>query len=361
MSLTYPPRAVSTPDGPVAVLGATGFTGRLVLERAREAGLPLRLVGRRREALAALARPGDETRIADARSEAELLSAFDGASVVASLAGPYLALGPRPVAAAIAAGAHYVDVTGEQPFARLVYEGFGDSAAERGVALLTSFGFLYAVGDLAVRLASEGLESVDEAIAAYAVSGFRLGSPGTRRTVGRAMSQPVVSYEDGALVGSRFGASTREVEFPFGRTRVVEWTGTEPLTVPRHTQARGVRSFVTVPLPGLVARAAPLGPLAAPLVRLSARLRRGPSAERRSATRWTVVGEARGGGKGRRTTLTGHDVYGLTALLVVRAAEALRGGRVEATGALAPAEAFEPRALLERLAPLAEPASVEDF
>ena len=345
----------------MAVLGATGFTGRLVLERAREAGLPLRLVGRRREALAALAQPGDETRVADARSEADLLSAFEGASVVASLAGPYLELGPRPVAAAIGAGAHYVDVTGEQAFARLVHEGFGDSAAERGVALLTAFGFLYAIGDLAVRLAADGLEPVDEAIAAYAVSGFRLGSPGTRRTVGRAMSQPVVTYEDGSLVRSRFGATTREVEFPFGRARVVEWTGTEPLTVPRHTRAHSVRSYVTVPLPGLVARVARLGPLAAPLVRLSARLKGGPSATRRSATRWTVVGEARGEGGARRATLTGHDVYGLTALLVVRAAEALRAGRVEATGALAPAEAFEPRALLEHLAPLAEPASVEDF
>jgi short subunit dehydrogenase-like uncharacterized protein len=345
----------------VAVLGATGFTGRLVLERAREAGLPLRLVGRRREALSALAEPGDEVRLADARSEAELLSAFEGASVVASVAGPYLALGPRPVAAAIAAGAHYVDVTGEQAFARLVHEGFGDSAAERGVALLTAFGFLYAIGDLAVRLAAEGLEPVDEAVAAYDVRGFRLGSPGTRRTVGRVMSQPIVRFEDGALVGSRFGATTREVEFPFGRARVVEWAGTEPLTVPRHTRARSVRSFVTVPLPGVVARAAPLAPLAAPLVRLSARLVGAPSADRRTATRWTVVGEAQSAGRARRATLTGRDVYGLTALLVVRAAEELRAGRVEAAGALAPAEAFQPRTLLERLAPLAEPASVEDF
>jgi short subunit dehydrogenase-like uncharacterized protein len=352
---------VSTRDGAVAVFGATGFTGSLVLERAREAGLPLRLVGRRRDALAELARAGEEVRVADARSEAELLAAFEGASVVASLAGPYLALGPRPVAAAIGAGAHYVDVTGEQAFARLVHEGFGDSAGERDVVLLTAFGFLYAVGDLAARLAAEGLEPVDEAIAAYDVRGFALGSSGTRRTVGQVMGQPVVAYEDGELVGSRFGATTREVEFPSGRARVVEWTGTEPLTVPRHTRARRVRSYVTVPLPGLVARTAPLGSLAAPLVRLSARLGGGPSAGRRSRTRWTVVGEARSAGQGRRATLTGRDVYGLTALLVVRAVEALRAGEITGAGALAPSEAFDPRALLERLAPLAEPASVEDF
>ena len=42
------------------------------------------------------------------------------------------------------------------------------------------------------------------------------GSSGTRRTVGRAMAQPVVTYEDGALIDSRFGASTRDVEFQYG-------------------------------------------------------------------------------------------------------------------------------------------------
>jgi short subunit dehydrogenase-like uncharacterized protein len=352
---------VSSPDRPVAVLGATGFTGRLVVERAREAGLPLRLVGRRREALAALAREGEDVRIADARSEADLLEAFEGASVAASLAGPFLELGPRPVAAAIAVGAHYVDVTGEQAFARLVHEGFGDSAAERGVVLLTAFGFLYAVGDLAARLAADGLEPVDEVIAAYAVDGFGLGSSGTRRTVGHVMGQPVVAYEDGSLVASRVGASSREVEFPFGRERVVEWAGTEPLTVPRHTHARRVRSYVRTPLPAFAARAARLGPLAAPLLRLSARVGGGPAPEHRSRTRWTVVAEARSSGRGRRATLTGRDVYGLTALLVVRAAEALRAGEVGAAGALAPAEGFDPGALLDRLAPLAEPASVQEF
>ena len=54
------------------MLGATGYTGRLVVERARELGLALRLVGRRREALEQLARDGEEIRVADARHEAEL-------------------------------------------------------------------------------------------------------------------------------------------------------------------------------------------------------------------------------------------------------------------------------------------------
>jgi hypothetical protein len=64
------------------------------------------------------------------------------------------------------------------------------------------------------------------------------------------------------------------------------------------------------------------------------------------------VAEARGAQGGRRVTLTGHDVYRLTALLIVHGAAVLRAGEVGAAGALAPAEAFDARALIDRLGPL---------
>lgn len=350
---------MSSAERPLAVLGATGYTGTLVCERAREVGLPLRLVGRRRPALERLARPDEEVRVADARDEAALIGAFDGAFAVASTAGPFLELGTKPVAAAIAVGAHYLDTNAEQPFARRVYEGFGDSADGRGVVLLTSFGFDYAVGDLAARIAAEGLEEpLDEVAVGYAVSGF-LPSAGSRRTAGRMMAQPLVAYAAGRLVDSRFGATTRRFRFPFGERTAVEWFGTEPLTVPRHTQVRDVRSYVRAPL--AAAAAGRVAPLAAPLVRLSGRLGPSPSSAGRSRARFAVVAEARSGSAARRATLTGRDVYGLTALLVVRGAEALRAGEARGTGALAPAEAFEAGMLASRLAPLLEVASVEEF
>jgi short subunit dehydrogenase-like uncharacterized protein len=92
---------------PLAVLGATGYTGRLVVEQARALGIPVRLVGRRREALEALAQDGDDVRVADAAHEQELIDAFDGAFAVASTAGPFAEIGTKPVGAAIAVGAHY--------------------------------------------------------------------------------------------------------------------------------------------------------------------------------------------------------------------------------------------------------------
>jgi len=345
-------------ERPLAILGATGYTGGLVVERARELGLPLRLVGRRRDALERLAREGEEVRVANAGHERELIEAFEGAFAVASTAGPFMEVGAKPVGAAIAVGAHYLDTSGEQAFARLVHEGFGESAEERGVVLLTSFGFDYVPGDLAARLAAEGLdEPLDEILVAYANAGTST-SRGTRTTIGHVMGQPQVAWEDG-LVRSRFGKTTRRVRFPFGERSVVEWTGTEPITVPRHTRVHRVRSYFAAPraaaLAGFVA------PLAAPLVRLGGRVGSEPSAEERARSRWTVVAEARSGNVRQRATLAGTDVYGLTGLLQATGAAALRAGEARGAGALAPAEAFDVHAFAPRLAPLLEVRGVERF
>lgn len=343
---------------PLAVLGATGYVGGLVVERARELGLRVRLVGRSRDALAALARDGEEVRVADAAHERELIDAFDGAFAVASTVGPFVERGTRPIAAAITVGAHYLDPNVEQAFTRTVFEGFGESAEERGVVLLPSLGVGYATGDLAARLAAEGAdEPLDELVVAYASKGINT-SPGTRRTAGYVMGQPQVAWEEG-LVPSRFGKTTRRVRFPDGVKTVVEAAGTEPLTVPRHTKVRRVRSYVAAPR--LIAPAGLIAPLAAPVVRLVGGLGPSPSAEQRAKWRWTVVAEARRGGRGRRATLRGSDVYGLTALLLARGAEALANGEARGTGALATAEAFDARTFASRLSPLLEIVGVDDF
>jgi short subunit dehydrogenase-like uncharacterized protein len=345
---------------PLAVLGATGYTGRLVCREARSLGLELRLVGRRRRALEELAQSGEEVRVADARDADALADAFAGAFAVASLAGPFLELGPAPVEAALRAGAHYLDVTGEQEFARCVYEEFGGRAERAGLVLLTAFGFDFVPGDLAARLAAETLAEVEEVAVGYAVRGMR-ASRGTKRTIASLAGRPHVALENGRLVESRFGGTTRRFRFPFGERDAVEWPATEPLTVPRHTRGvRNVRSYLRAPR-----AAAPAGRLAGglrPLLRAGARVGgSGPSEHRRGASRFAVVAEASGPGGGRRATLVGSDVYGLTALLVAEGARCLRAGEARGAGALAPAGAFDARRLTERLAPLLQLVSIDEL
>jgi short subunit dehydrogenase-like uncharacterized protein len=329
----------------LAILGVTGFTGRLVLDEARRAGLEVRLVGRRREALEALAVPGEEVRVADARDESALREAFEGAEVVASLAGPFLELGLGPVQEAVAVGAHYLDTSGEQQWAGLVH-----AEIRAPTVVLPAFGFDYVPGDLAARLAAEKVDGpLDELVVAYSVKGVGT-SRGTRRSIGDVMGQSQVAWQDGGLVPSRFGATTRRVRFPFGERTVVEWSGTEPITVPRHTDVRNVRSYIRAP--GIAAKAGGLGRLAAPFVRATSRFGpSGPSEASRGKSRFTVVAEARGPAGNGRAVLEGTDVYGLTARLIVCGAQALLAGEARGTGVLAPAEAFDARTLAARLEP----------
>jgi hypothetical protein len=217
------------------------------------------------------------------------------------------------------------------------------------VVLLTSFGFDYVPGDLAARLAAEGLEPLDEVAVAYSVANVR-STRGTRRSVLRIMRQPLVAWSGGRLVASRFGATVRRMTFPFGERDVVEWSGTEPLSVPRHTDVREVRSYVRGPR--MAARLAPVGRVLAPLAGPLVTIRADPPEEKRRDALVTVVAEARGSAGGRRVTLTGSDPYGLTALIIARGAEALLAGEARGAGALAPAEAFDARSFLERLGPL---------
>jgi short subunit dehydrogenase-like uncharacterized protein len=345
-------------ERPLAVLGATGYTGSLVCDEARALGLRLRLLGRRREALKEQAQSGDELEVVDATDHASLVEALAGAFAVVSTAGPFLERGFTTVDAALETGVHYLDSSTEQAYSRQIYERFGSRAADRELVLLTAFA--NAPGDLAAGLAVDGLDGqLEEVVVANDQSGFAL-SRGSRLTLAQVMEQPQAAWEDGRLIPSHFGATTRRVRFPSGERTVVEWGGPEPLTVPRHADVRRVRAYVRAPRAAAVAGR--FSDRLAPLVRLSAKVGgAGPAAERRRKATFAVVAEARGPRGGRRATLLGRDVYGTAALLLARAAEALMQGDVRGVGALAPAEALEPQEFLGRIAPLVQVESLVDF
>ena len=330
----------------LAILGVTGFTGRLVLDEARRAGLDVRLVGRRREALEELAAAGEEVRVADVRRSGEVAAACEGCEVVLSCAGPFMEIGMGPIVGVIAIGAHYLDTSGEQAWVRHLHE-----RVEDGQVIIPAFGFDYVPGDVAARLAAEQVDGpLDEIVVAYSVKGVGT-SRGTRRTIGHVLGQKQVAWQDGRLVPSGFGQTTRRVRFPFGERTVVEWGGTEPITVPCHTDVRNVRSYLRAP--AAAAKAGALGRLAGPFVRAASRFGpAGPSPESRRKSSFTVVAEARGPGGEGRAVVEGSDPYGLTALLLVRGAQMLIAGEARGTGVLAPAEAFDARTLAGRLEPL---------
>src|SRR5689334_9508193 len=124
---------MSAPAKTVAILGATGYTGRLVAQALRDRAIPFVLAGRNRDKLRALAERlgGAAQAVCDVTDPRTLEPLLAATRVVVSCAGPFTQLG-EPVAAACAArGVHYLDTTGEQPFVRLVYERYDQAARDK--------------------------------------------------------------------------------------------------------------------------------------------------------------------------------------------------------------------------------------
>ena len=150
---------MSTPPT-IAVYGATGYTGTLVAAELARRGVPMILAGRdalKLDAAAAAARAaGGEVagvRPASIDDPEALIGALDGAAAVINAAGPFIRTGAPVLRAAIAAGTHYVDTTGEQPWIRDTFDVF-DARPRRsaGVAAVAGMGFDYLPGDLLCHL-----------------------------------------------------------------------------------------------------------------------------------------------------------------------------------------------------------------
>ena len=99
----------------IVVYGATGLVGGRVCTALDAADVPFVAAGRRRAALENLARivGASEWRVAELEHDA-LVAAFEGAAVVINCAAPLAEVGEPVLLATLAAGAHYVDLGGDQ-------------------------------------------------------------------------------------------------------------------------------------------------------------------------------------------------------------------------------------------------------
>lgn len=135
--------------GRVVLLGATGYTGRIVLsELGRYADVPVLLVGRdpsRLRDLAAESNVGADAVYGDVTAD-NPLPALTPADVVISTVGPFMATGFGVVDAAIAAGAAYLDSTGEPPFIHKMYATRMTVARRSGATVIPAFGYDYVPG-----------------------------------------------------------------------------------------------------------------------------------------------------------------------------------------------------------------------
>lgn len=150
-----------TNKAPVVVYGANGFSGRLVAEYLREYNVPFIAAGRSRKRLEEVMAkvPGIETATFEitetAGSVEELTQLFTGSKVVCNTVGPFIYNGPRVIEAALAAGCHYLDISGEQVWVRQIAEQWSSKFAARGLLAAPATAFMSASSDAAIRLCLE--------------------------------------------------------------------------------------------------------------------------------------------------------------------------------------------------------------
>jgi short subunit dehydrogenase-like uncharacterized protein len=355
------------PDAPIAVYGAGGYTGRLVVRELARRGLRAVLCGRDSRRLHEAADAAGlvaEVRTASLDDRDALRHALGDCATVINCAGPFSRLGEPVVRAAVETGTHYVDTTGEQLYMQRIYERYDAPARAAEVAVIPAVGFDYLPGDMACRLAARGVEPAREVVVAYWVTGFS-ATRGTIQSALDAVRSRPLEYRDGTWEPSGLVPSRARFHFPppVGQQAVTRWPSGEVLTVPRHTRTRAVRSLFAVSALAPVGPLAEVVPFTLPVAALALRtplksvlglaadrLPEGPSEDARRRARFVVAALARGEeGLDGRCEVRGSDLYGLTAVIAVHSASLLADAGFDGAGALAPAQAFDPVEFLNYL------------
>lgn len=317
----------------IGLLGATGYTGRLTATEFALREIDVRLGGRSAERLKHIdGTEASQRVVVDTTDSRGLASFMDGLDVVISTVGPFSALGRPVVDAAVAAGVHYVDSTGEPGFMQSLYDAF----ATAKTAVVPACGFDYLPGDCAASVAAGALNHPPERI----VVGYSLKR--LRPTRGTAMSaiEAAVAEPSPRLRRTEIEGKPA-VQLPWG----------EDITIPRWAPGAVVSCAVTAPR--IAAMIAPLaGPATGPMMRATApllrrvadRLPEGPSEADRASSSTRVVATASTGGQFATVAVEVNDIYGFTALALVEAAL-----RVEGAGAMTPAQAFDSAEILDAL------------
>lgn len=350
-------------SGPITVYGATGFTGGLIARELKRLGADFLVAGRDPRKLEALSGElgGVPFKAVRADDPAGLRELLEPCSVVVACAGPFSLHGEPVVAAATDTGTHYLDTTGEQPFMRMVFDRYGQRAAETGAVLVSGMGFDYLPGDMIAALTAEGMGPLEEIVVAYCVHGFA-PTHGTALSGLEIMRGGDLVWSDGDWRPAPRNANGGRWRFPepLGEQRMLRYPAGEQITVPRHVDTARVRTLLNgmvVPprLMPVAAAASPLlglamrTPLRGAMGALIRRLPAAPSEEDRKKARFTISCEARGASGSRRGIVRGGDVYGLTAVSLAHGAQLCADPGYDRKGAMAPAQAFDPAVFLNAL------------
>jgi short subunit dehydrogenase-like uncharacterized protein len=243
------------------VYGATGFTGRLVVQAALERGLRPLLAGRNAERLEHMASAFDlEYRVASLDDADVMSRLLADIKVMLLTAGPFSETATSVATACIRGGVHYLDLTGEcavfETLRRL------DRAARiEGCTVMPGCGFDVVASDcLARHVSGRGGPATTLAIG---VSGLEAVTRGSLRTLAQQAGQPIQTRRHGGLHAVPPGSLRRRFDYGRGDGWSTAVTWGDVITAYHSTGIPNIQVFFeeTPALVQMLSAGATFGPL----------------------------------------------------------------------------------------------------
>jgi short subunit dehydrogenase-like uncharacterized protein len=320
--------------------GANGYTGQLTAELARERGERPILAGRSADKV----RPLAERLALPWRAFDLAHPDLRDVRLVLHCAGPFSATSRPMVDACLAAGAHYLDITGEVEVFESVL-GRDAEARGRGVVLLPGTGFDVVPSDCLAALLKRALPTATRLELAFAPIGR--SSPGTMKTSIEALPRGGLVRRGGKLVRVPHAHEVREIPFADKRRLAMTIPWGDLATAFRSTQIPDITVFIAVSPQRI--RAARWARFMAPLLGLAPVQRylksqverkvRGPDAGERARGGGQFWGAASDAARAVEMTMTVPEGYTLTAEASLECVRRVLSGALQ-PGAWTPSLAF---------------------
>lgn len=323
------------------IYGANGYTGELIAREAARRGEKPILAGRSAQKIEPLARElGCDWRAFD-------LHAIDlsGVSLVLHCAGPFWRTSKPMVDACLAAGVHYLDITGEIPVFEAVL-GRDAEARARGVVLLPGVGFDVVPTDCLAAMLHQRMPDARELWLAYFPKRGGV-SRGTMNTIIDSIGDGGAVRRDGRIERVPALFDVRTIPFESGPRLAMTIPWGDVSTAYRTTGIPNIRVYRaaterTIRRTQRLARVAPLlrNPIAKKLLQATMVKNAGPTAEQRAAAHVELWGRVANANEEEMTmTMRVAEGYTFTMLSALAAVARVLASPPPA-GALTPALAF---------------------